>query len=872
MGGQIAPRYHRLSMQLLERGGVLRRLDDLFGDARDGSGHAVLVRGEAGIGKTSVVRAFTTSHADDSHTLWGGCDDLLTARPLGPLWDMALDESTLGDALRGPDRYEAFSAILELMSRALRPTIVVIEDIHWADEATLDLIKFLGRRIDRTHGLLVLTYRDGQVPGDLPLRAALGDVPASVLERIALEPLSPSAVSEMAAGRGGSSGDLWEVSGGNPFFLTELLASERGSVPISVRDAVMARVSRLSPEARSLVDLVSVVPSRAELDLVEKVLGPAQDATTEVEAAGVLEIRDGTLSFRHELARRSVEADLPEIKRREINLAVLRAVEALGFDVARAAHHARVGGDFESLVRLAPLAARRAADMESHGEAVAHLRALEPYLDRLDAEMCADHYDLWAYEEYLINETERAEDLIESGLAFRRRLGDPAGLGKSLLIASRIAWVRSRRASAIELAHEAASVLEPVGGHDLAFAYSTVAQLAMLASDEERTLEYGHKALAVAGDGPSEARAHALNNIGAVRMVSRYPEGLEEVEESYAMSAGLGTSHDQARAAVNIGWSALYFRDLDTAELWIGRAYDLAMQRELPTFEAYTVGARGLVDEMRGRWAGAEANAQYVLDDLSQLAPARMVAHTLLGRLQARSGHPDAKGHLLEGWELALQADEIQRTGTAAAGLAEYVWIGGTLDRGIFPRLAEVLAECLDREPLWRGGELAFWLYLIGDTETMPEGIAEPYRLAGEGNWEEAASFWEERGIPYDRAVALAHGNTDSKLEALRIFDELDAKPLAARLRSQLTEAGLTGVPRGPIRATRENPFGLTPRQMDVLRHMAEDLTNAEIADRLFLSSRTVDHHVSAVLGKLGVTTRAEAVALAGDEGILDTT
>ncbi len=632
----------------------------------------------------------------------------------------------------------------------------------------------------------------------------------------------------------------------------------------------MARVARLSPAARRLVDLASVVPSRAEMELVEKVLGHAQDATTEVEASGVLEIRDGTLSFRHELARRSVEADLPEMRRREVNLAVLRAVEALGYDVARAAHHARVGGDSESLVRLAPQAARRAADMESHSEAVAHLRALEPYLDRLDAEMCADHYDLWAYEEYVLNETERAEELIEAGIAFRRRLGDAASLGRSLLTASRIAWVRSRRASAVELAQEAATVLEPVGGEDLAYAYSTLSQLAMLASDEDRTLEYGNKALSVAGEGPSEPRAHALNNIGAVKMVIRYPEGMEELEESFAMAAGLGLSHDQIRAAVNIGWSALYYRDLDAAELWVERAHDLAMRRELPTFEAYAVGARGLLDEMRGRWAGAEANARYVLDHLDQLATARMVAVTLLGRLQARTGHPEAKTHLLEGWELALQADEIQRTGVSAAALAEFVWIGGRLDQGIFPRLHEVLDECLEREPTWRGGELAFWLHLMGEVDVMPEGVAEPYRLAGDGEWEKAASFWEERGIPYDRAVALAHGSNESKLEALRIFDELDAKPLAARLRSELTEAGVSGVPRGPTRATRENPFGLTPRQMDVLRHMAEDMTNAEIADRLFLSSRTVDHHVSAILGKLGAISRSEAVSSASDAGIFD--
>ena len=391
-------------MQLLERDDVLQRLEKLLATARDGDGRAVLVRGEAGIGKTSAVRVFTDSHLEDAHVLWGGCDDLLTARPLGPIWDMALDEPSLSDALRGQDRYEVFALVLELMSRSLRPTVIVIEDIHWADEATLDLIKFLGRRIDRSHGLLVLTYRDGQVPGDRPLRVALADIAASVLERITLTPLSPAAVSELASEAGGATDGLWELTGGNPFFLTEVLGAEHESVPGSVRDAVMGRVARLSPASRALVDLVSVVPGRAELELVDSVLGPSEEAASEAEAAGVVVLKENALTFRHELARRSVETDLPQIRRREINLEVLRAVEDLGYDVSRAAHHARVGGDVDALVRLAPLAARRAAAMESHNEAVAHLRALEPYLDQLEPEMCADHYDLWAFEEYLGSE------------------------------------------------------------------------------------------------------------------------------------------------------------------------------------------------------------------------------------------------------------------------------------------------------------------------------------------------------------------------------------------------------------------------------------------------------------------------------------
>jgi DNA-binding CsgD family transcriptional regulator len=856
-------------MQLLERDDVLQRLDELFESARDGNGHAVLVRGEAGIGKTSAVRTVTDAHSEDAHILWGGCDDLLTARPLGPVWDMALDEPSLGQALRGQDRYEVFGLVLELMARSLRPTIVVIEDVHWADEATLDLVKFLGRRIDRTHGLLVLTYRDGQMPGDQPLRVALADIGASVLERITLSPLSPAAVSEMALEAGGDSEGLWELTAGNPFFLTELLAADHESVPSSVRDAVMGRVARLSPASRSLVDLVSVVPGRAELELIEAVLGPSAEAVSEAEAAGILEVNENALAFRHELARRSVEADLRPIERREINLSVLLAVEELGYDVARAAHHARVGGDVDSLVRLAPIAARRAADMESHRESVAHLRALEPYLDRLDVEMRADLVDLWAYEEYLVSETGSAEEIIETGIALRRILGDPTKLGNSLLIGSRIAWVRNRRASAVEMANEAASVLESVGGEDLANAYSALSQLAMYAGDENRTRWFGEKALAVAGEGPSQARANTLNNMGTVRMIARYPEGIEDVEESFAMSADLGFTHDQIRAAANIGWCAIYYRDLPTAEVWTSRAHELAMEREMVWVDSFTLGELALIDEMRGQWSEAESKARDVLQNLEGYDTTKLVASTLLGRIEARRGEPDAKTRLLDGWERALQTDEIQRTAPAAIALAEFVWIGGKLDQAILPGLRQVLADCLERDSPWMAGELAYWLYLIGEIDRIPEVAPEPYQLSASRDWEGAAAFWEERGIPYDRAVALSSGSTEARLESLTIFDDLGATPLAARLRSELAHAGVRGVPRGPVRATRENSFGLTLRQMDVLQLLAEGMSNAEIADRLFVSSRTVDHHVSAILGKLGADTRSAAVAAARDAALL---
>ena len=238
----------------------------------------------------------------------------------------------------------------------------------------------------------------------------------------------------------------------------------------------------------------------------------------------------------------------------------------------------------------------------------------------------------------------------------------------------------------------------------------------------------------MAGEGPSQARAHALNNIGTAKVIARYPEGMEELEESYALSADIHSSHDQIRAAVNISWAAIYYRDLAHGRGVDGQGPPVVPDREIASFDAYVTGELALIDEMRGNWAEAEAKVCFVLDTLAELSTANIVASTLLGRLQARRGEPDAKTHLMDGWERSLQAAEVQRTTPAAISLAEYVWIGGKLDEAIFPQMREILADCIERDSPWMAGELAYWLRLIGEIEDIPDIAPEPYRLAGDGD------------------------------------------------------------------------------------------------------------------------------------------
>jgi DNA-binding CsgD family transcriptional regulator len=849
-------------MELLERDSILEHLGSRLAEARQGSGRLVVVRGEAGIGKTSVVRVFCDQAGEDAHLLWGGCDDLLIPQPFGPIWDMALAEPDLKEALLAGRRGEVFQTVFELLARSLRPTVMVIEDVHWADESTIDLIRYAGRRIDQTHGLLILTYRDDVVAHHDSIQVAMGDLPPRVVDQIRLEPLTETTVSQLA-GELWDGGELWRLTDGNPLFVTELLAAGGVEVPVSIRDAVMSRVLRLGASGRELVELVSVVPGRVELSVVEGILGDTGDAIEECEGGGLLEVHGNSLAFRHELIRRVIESELPGIRRRELNMTVLGALEARGEDVAVCAHFAREAGDADAILKYLPRAARRSAELGSHREALSHLRALEPFLDRMDLEQLADHYELWAQEEYLGGGPD-AVAISDRAIELRREVGDPTSTGNTLLLASKINWFKGNRDSALELAREAVSVLESIGGEDLAMAYSTLSRWAMVNSDLDQTLHYAEKALAQLDNGASPARAHTLINRGSIIGQVDYPEGLDDLEEGYRMATELGLREDQARAAHNIGSTALFALDVRHAQQWLEKSVQLGDEAEMPGTHEGALSRLALIDVMMGNWHSAEARARSVLEDRAA-GIHKVIAASALARVRARTGQREALDLAEDAWNQARGSMESQFLARPGSVLVELSWLGTSVDRKLIQEIVDfyhhhTTSPESTRTPL---SELAFWLSAIGEIDEVPTTGLEPFVLLDRGRWKEAAAFWEEREVPYERALCLSFGDIEAKLEALTTLDRLGAMPLAAKVRGELKSAGVEAVPRGPSQATRESPLGLTPRQTDVLKLLSEDLTNTEIADRLFISTRTVENHVAAILNKLGASNRTDAVAKA---------
>jgi DNA-binding CsgD family transcriptional regulator/tetratricopeptide (TPR) repeat protein len=858
-------------MELLERGEVLQALVELATRAPVDGGHVALLRGEAGIGKTAVASALTRVVAREARVLWGSCDDLLAPRPLGPVWDMATREPQLAEALRGDDQRLVRQALLDVFTRTHRPIVAVFEDVHWADGATLDLLTLVGRRIARTHTLLVLTFREA--PPDHPLNVVLGDLPAERVRGFRLEPLSRGAVATLARDQDVGS-QVFDQTDGNPFLVSALLSRPGGRVPATVSDLVRSLVARLTGSAERLVQLVSVVPGRVELALLEEIDPDLVRSFESTEHLGLLRMEEFTVAFRHELARTAVENSLAESLRRTLHRQVLAAGQRLGFEPARLAHHARRAADVDAMVRWLPVAAAQAASGRSHREAIAHLEALAPHLDRLLIHERADVYELWAGVELFASGAGLPHAM--AAIELRRQVGDTVGVGRGLLAAARAAWVesppssatsggdRAHGAHAIALARQAVTVLEDVGGEELSLAYGEVARMAAQNSDFASARKHAERALELA-PGPSRGRALALATAGLVTNAESYPDGSRMLEEAADIAESLGLAWELQRARGNHIQTAIAARDLDQARRHNAVALESVDDDVVTTLFHVISGA--VIDTAGGDYDAAESALRDLIDRNRLTQGLQWFAEPALAEVLVRRGDPAGDAAV----DCVRRRAELHGHRTDLAWAARlsalYLWSFRRRDDARTATNIALLDDiAVDWALPWDIGELALWLWLDGHVDIVPDRAAEPVHWLGNGDWERAADWFGDRGLPFEQAVALSLGNTDARLEALRIAQHIGARALAARFRHDLRAEGITGIPRGPRAPTRQSPLGLTPRQGEVLALLADGLSNVEIAERLFISVRTVENHVSAVLATVGAASREEAVTVAAGQ------
>jgi len=870
-------------MQLLEREQFFDELEAILSDVAGGKGRFVIVTGEAGIGKTSLVERFAEVNKQNARVLWGACDALFTPRPLGPLYDIA--HQTRGPLLALLDeeaaRSSIFSAFLDELQNAHLPTIAVTEDIHWADEATLDLLKFLGRRINRTNSMLVATYRDDELAANHPLRLVLGDLPPRSVARVRLPPLSEAGVNTLAESEGRLVEDLYTVTGGNPFFVTEALASKEWGVPETVRDAVLSRAARLSPDARAVVELVSVVPARTELWLLNDTIRPETDVLEESVGAGMLRYEGEAISFRHELARRAVEDSLSMPETRELHTIILtallardaansrqpefKALPARGHDalLARIVHHASQAGDLAAVLEYAPIAARQAAALNAHREAATHYQTALQYAATLAPQERAGLLERRSYECFLTDQIEEALGARREALEIWTRLGDSLRQGDSLRWMSRFTWSLGRNKEAEGYSIEAVRILESLtAGPELAMAYSNRAQLHMLADESAQAVLWGSRAIELAEKlGATEILVHALNNVGTAELLAHNDDGRIKLEESLRLALANNLHEHVCRAYTNLATSLLRARNYAIALRWFEDGIAHGIEHELDFCKLYLIAGRARAYFEQGDWDRAADDAGFVLERYRVPAITRIEALAVLGHVRVRRGDPDAARLLNQARELAIETGEPQRIAPVASARAESAWLKGDPQQ-VISEARSFLDVAKGRGGPWFQGEFAFWMWRAGVIDAV-EKIAAPYTLQISGDWQAAAEAWRQIGCPYEEAMALADGDEAAKLSAVEILEKLGAGPALEKLRKSLRDTGVRRIPRGPRPSTKENPAGLTNRQLEVLAFMAEGLSNAEIGDRLFISAKTVDHHVSAILAKLEARTRAEAVAIA---------
>jgi len=864
---------------LLERGRELELLQEAIQAAAAGEGRLIFVEGEAGMGKSALVRCFRRA-SGAGVILIGTCDPLGTPRPLGPLLEMAPGlgpefAAGIAASASGPD---LFTALAERLTALPPPTVLVFEDIHWADQASLDLLRFVGRRIERLPALVIATLRDEASELGSPITALLGDLATSPgVTRLWLAPLSRAATSELAAGAAMNAGDLYARTGGNPFYITEVVAARGRGVPPAVRDAILARFMRFAPAVREGLAAAAAIGTRLHPELLCAILDlltiPRWTTDTAV-TAGFLDWSGSDLVFRHELARAAIAQATPPERRQQLHGLILRALREDGSrpqDLPALVEHAEAAGDAAAVLELAPLAGDQAAGLFAHREAAAFYGKALVAGYRGGNEIRASLLERRAGQAYLSGQLAQAAADYRAAADLWRELHAPARRGYTLAQLSRLLFLSGQYGEADRVASEAVTCLEQAPpGPELALTYVVRSQLALLSCNGPEAERWAQRAEALAERlGARQARLEASVARGGARLLSGADEDGQELRDAQLAAQAERLDELDVRATAYLAWLPALNRRYDDADRLLEQAERDALEHDLDYWRPLIAAVRLMCDLALGRWAHLEHDAQVLLQRGELAAVPRLTALLTLGRLKARRGQEGARAYLEQALELTKSHQRVGTVTPVWPAVVEAAWLAG--DNGAALEAAgQARAEGVDAWLSWSAGDLALWTHLAGGHCDLSAEVAEPYALILAGKAEPAAELWRQRGCPYEAGVALSTSqDAGAVLQGIRLLDDLGATPAAAYARRRLRQLGVSSVPRGPNAATSANPAGLTQRELDVLGLVGSGLTNAGIAGRLFLSEKTVERHLSSIFTKLNVGTRADAVRQARRRGAL---
>lgn len=868
-------------MELLERNDCLNTLSDRYLQVQQGDGHTLFLTGEAGVGKTSLIHHFLRSISARASVYSGACDSLFTPRPLGPLYDVAAQIGGTFPALlqHEKDRPLLFGGFLQALQEATLPVVLVFEDIHWADEATIDFIKFLARRISRFRCLFLLSFRDDEISNRHPLKSLFGELTSDTFSKLGLRRLSREAVDQLARAKGYPSGDpVYALTGGNPFYVSEILANYSPGIPERVKDAILAVFHSKDEAMQALWELLSILPSRIEFDLVEPIERDFPNGIADCLRSGVIVDRQDYLSFKHELYRLTIEESLSPYRRKALHRTMLKILLDRPADantLSQLIHHARLADDRDLVARLAPQAAHEAATLGAHTEASKLYQTAIEYTPA-GAPDIITLYEHHAYECYLTNQVTAAVTSQQHALDIWRARNVPLKEGDTLRFFSRLRWFEGNRGQALMLAMQAIDVLQKLPpSRELALAYSNQAQLSMLADDFTTTMHWGLQAIALAIRlGDDEIRAHALNNVGTAlqKRTDSRAEGEKKLKESLGIALKNGLHEHAARAYTNLSANYLLLKQYDKAHAAFQEGLKYCEERDLNSWTYYMQSHKVNLLLQTGAWTEAETLAVQLRSNPYHPAIVAIGALFALARLRIRQGAFDeARALITEGKTKAMPTGEAQRIAPMLATELELCYHTGEE----LPAAELALAETTlfpNKNHSWYYSELAYWMNKCSYPVPANEAVKYlgPFIHERDGHWLAAAEAWKAIGCEYEAALALFQGEEEHQKQALLMLDAMGATGTHRMLKSRLKLKGVRHIPRGPRESTRNNPAQLTGRQIEILLLLRDGSQNKEIADKLFISPKTVDHHISAILSKLEVTTRAKAVLEAKRLGIVD--
>jgi DNA-binding CsgD family transcriptional regulator/tetratricopeptide (TPR) repeat protein len=827
-------------------------------------GRLALVYGEAGIGKSTLIESFIDQLPSEHTRVVSFCDAFETPRALAPVRDIARYFLGPESGEHNEDRY--FDMLIHHLLGLGQPVVLVIEDLHWADQRTLDWLQFIGRRLAQVPVLLIATYRDDELDVSHPLYSVIGIIQQQRIDRLNLKPLSLNTIEKMCCDLSMDANTLFETTSGNPFFVTEMLNTEEveGLVPNSVSDVINARLNRLPVGARTLLEYAACFPREVPLKLLEKMkLSDIEDAFNLVFSRKFLVPTPNGARFQHELVRVATYGRMTPHQKQHAHTVLLREILLQGANtksIDMIVHHADGAQDAETVLEYAPRAATLAAQFGAHKEAADHLRRALRYCESASIEDAAVINETWAYEagialtidDAVIAARHRAIELWQS-------IGNIEKVGENLSWLSRLHWYRGEAENAQRYVLDAMKNLEESStkaSPARARALALRAQYEMLQDKMEPAIHWARQALDQAVlTNEHEMQAHSLNTLGSALLFRDKPEGETYLRESLHLALKHGFHEQAARVYTNLSECLIEIGALSRAAQLIDEGIAFDSEHDLDAWTYYLVGRKAQLRFEQGNYDEAILIADSVLSRDNQTLLMKIPAMIVRARSKLRRGDKDWKPAMSSACSAAERIGEPQYSVVLDIAKIE-AEVLHSHKQETNAAIENICSLSKDQLSPRKAGEFLFWVRQsnIELDDWQPEALPDAFHCYLEGNLKEASNLFLRDGMVYFAAWSLnSIKSPEASESAIALFTNIGANA------ALIACGGHIAIKRkGPYKVASAHPYKLTQQEQKILKMIVEGLSNLAISEDLCRSRRTVENHVSSILSKLNCKSRLD--------------